>query len=54
MPPGNLPRNSHLAWEHLGIPLEELEEVGREREVRASLIKLLPQRPDLEKAENNG
>lgn len=26
---------SHLAWEHLGIPQEELESVSREREVRA-------------------
>ncbi|KAK3558236.1 hypothetical protein QTP86_013969 [Hemibagrus guttatus] len=34
-----------LAWEHLGIPPEELEEVAREREVWASLLRLLPPRP---------
>ncbi|PWA30791.1 hypothetical protein CCH79_00017406 [Gambusia affinis] len=37
---------SRLAWERLGIPPEELEEVAGEREVWASLLKLLPQRPD--------
>ncbi|XP_042604086.1 uncharacterized protein LOC122141275 [Cyprinus carpio] len=30
---------SRLAWERLGIPPEELEEVSREREVWASLLK---------------
>uniref|UniRef100_A0A3B5Q8Y2 Reverse transcriptase domain-containing protein n=1 Tax=Xiphophorus maculatus TaxID=8083 RepID=A0A3B5Q8Y2_XIPMA len=38
---------SRLAWERLGIPPEELEEVAGEREVWASLLKLLPPRPDL-------
>uniref|UniRef100_A0A3P9PV83 Reverse transcriptase domain-containing protein n=1 Tax=Poecilia reticulata TaxID=8081 RepID=A0A3P9PV83_POERE len=37
---------SRLAWERLGIPPEELEEVAGEREVWASLLKLLPPRPD--------
>lgn len=36
---------SRLAWERLGIPPEELEEVSREREVWASLLRLLPPRP---------
>ncbi|KAK3543929.1 hypothetical protein QTP70_031842 [Hemibagrus guttatus] len=31
-----------LAWERLGVPPEELEEVAREREVWASLLRLLP------------
>ncbi|KAK3536643.1 hypothetical protein QTP86_015444, partial [Hemibagrus guttatus] len=34
-----------LAWECLGVPPEELEEVAREREVWASLLRLLPPRP---------
>ncbi|KAK3575581.1 hypothetical protein QTP86_030516 [Hemibagrus guttatus] len=34
-----------LAWERLGVPPEELEEVAREREVWASLLRLLPLRP---------
>ncbi len=33
---------SRLAWERLGVPPEELEEVSREREVWASLLRLLP------------
>ncbi|KAK0145331.1 putative uncharacterized transposon-derived protein F52C9.6 [Merluccius polli] len=37
---------SRLAWEHLGIPQEELDEVAGEREVWASLLRLLPPRPD--------
>ena len=37
---------SRLAWEHLGIPREELDEVAGEREVWASLLRLLPPRPD--------
>ncbi|KAK0143194.1 Craniofacial development protein 2 [Merluccius polli] len=37
---------SRLAWEHLGIPQEELAEVAGEREVWASLLRLLPPRPD--------
>ncbi len=36
---------SRLAWERLGVPPEELEEVSREREVWASLLRLLPLRP---------
>ncbi|KAK3562555.1 hypothetical protein QTP86_002034 [Hemibagrus guttatus] len=36
---------SRLAWEHLGVPPEELEEVSGEREVWASLLRLLPPRP---------
>ena len=37
---------SRLAWERLGIPQEELDQVAGEREVWASLIRLLPPRPD--------
>ncbi|KAK3517717.1 hypothetical protein QTP70_016386 [Hemibagrus guttatus] len=37
-----------LAWEHLVVPPEELEEVAREREVWASLLRLLPPRPGSE------
>jgi len=33
-----------LAWEHLGVPPDELEEVC-EREVWESLLRLLPPRP---------
>ena len=33
---------SRLAWEHLGVPLEELEEVAGDRDVWVSLLKLLP------------
>ncbi|KAK3510350.1 hypothetical protein QTP70_004939 [Hemibagrus guttatus] len=36
---------SRLTWERLGIPPEDLEEVSREREVWASLLRLLPPRP---------
>ncbi|GAA6083977.1 receptor-type tyrosine-protein phosphatase F-like, partial [Tachysurus ichikawai] len=36
---------SRLAWERLGIPPEELEEVSGEKEVWASLLSLLPPRP---------
>ncbi len=36
---------SRLAWECLGIPLEGQEEVSREREVWASLLRLLLPRP---------
>ncbi|TWW59340.1 hypothetical protein D4764_06G0008700 [Takifugu flavidus] len=38
--------SSRLVWECLGIPLDELEEVAGEREVWASLLRLLPPRPD--------
>ncbi|KAI3360205.1 hypothetical protein L3Q82_014514 [Scortum barcoo] len=34
-----------LAWECLGVPPEELEEVSGVREVWASLLRLLPPRP---------
>ncbi|TWW60112.1 hypothetical protein D4764_05G0002020 [Takifugu flavidus] len=37
---------SRLAWERLGIPPDELEEVAGEREVWAFLLRLLPPRPD--------
>ncbi|TWW59961.1 R2 Retrovirus-related Pol polyprotein from type I retrotransposable element [Takifugu flavidus] len=37
---------SRLAWERLGIPPDELEEVAGEREVWAPLLRLLPPRPD--------
>ena len=37
---------SRLAWERLGIPQEELDQVAGEREVWASLLRLLPLRPD--------
>ncbi|KAK0134423.1 hypothetical protein N1851_030009 [Merluccius polli] len=49
MPPGSLPGEvfrARLAWECLGIPQEELDEVAGEREVWASLLRLLPPRPD--------
>ncbi|KAK3550607.1 hypothetical protein QTP70_000697 [Hemibagrus guttatus] len=36
---------SRLAWERLGVSPEELEEVSGEREVWASLLRLLPPRP---------
>ncbi|KAI3366659.1 hypothetical protein L3Q82_009337, partial [Scortum barcoo] len=36
---------SRLAWERLGVPPEELEEVSGVREVWASLLRLLPPRP---------
>ena len=37
---------SRLAWERLGIPQEELDEVAGEREVWTSLLRLLPPQPD--------
>ena len=37
---------SRLAWKRLGVPREELDEVAGEREVWASLLRLLPPRPD--------
>ncbi|KAK0132083.1 hypothetical protein N1851_024332 [Merluccius polli] len=36
---------SRLARKRLGIPQEELDEVAGEREVWASLLRLLPPRP---------
>ena len=38
---------SRLAWERLGVPPDKLEEVAGEREVWASLLRLLPPRPGL-------
>lgn len=38
---------SCLAWEHLGISPEELEEVTGLRVVSASLLRLPPRRPSL-------
>ncbi|TWW64119.1 R2DM Retrovirus-related Pol polyprotein from type II retrotransposable element [Takifugu flavidus] len=40
---------SRLAWERLGIPPDELEEVAGEREVWASLLRLLPRDPTPDK-----
>ena len=37
---------AQLAWERLGIPPEELDEVAGEREAWAPLLELLPPRPD--------
>ncbi|XDV53670.1 hypothetical protein PO909_022108 [Leuciscus waleckii] len=45
---------SRLAWERLGVPPEELEEVSREREVWASLLRLLPPRSGPGQAEDDG
>ncbi|MEQ2288513.1 hypothetical protein AMECASPLE_023364 [Ameca splendens] len=36
---------SLTAWERLGLPLEELEEVSGERDVWVSLLSLLPPQP---------
>lgn len=47
-------RGTRLAWEHLGIPLQELEEVSRDDEVWASLLKLLPHDPASDKAAEHG
>jgi len=41
----NAPYVSRLAWERLGVPPEELEEVAGHRDVWVSLLKLLPPRP---------
>ena len=38
-----------LAWERFGILQEELDEVAGERKVWASLLRLLPPRPDPDK-----
>ncbi|XP_061740413.1 uncharacterized protein LOC133541215 [Nerophis ophidion] len=38
---------SRLAWERLGTPRGELDEVAGEREVWVSLLRLFPPRPDL-------
>ena len=45
---------SQLAWERLGVPPEELEEVSGDRDVWVSLLKLLPPRPDPREAADNG
>ncbi|KAL7846506.1 hypothetical protein SRHO_G00214860 [Serrasalmus rhombeus] len=55
-PPGRRPRGrprtrwcdyiAQLAWERLGIPPRELAEVAGEREVWASLLRMLPLRPE--------
>ena len=37
---------SRLAWERLGVPPEELEEVAGDRDIWVFLLKLLPTRPD--------
>ena len=37
---------SQLAWEHLEIPQQKLEEVTEERVVWASLLRLLPPMPE--------
>ena len=42
-------RRLRLAWERLGVPREELDKVAGEREVWASLLRLLPPRPDQDK-----
>jgi len=57
MPPGRRPRVrtrtkwrdyiSHLGWERLGIPQEELESVAGERGGWVYLLDLLVLRPDL-------
>ena len=36
---------AQLAWEHLGVPPDKLEEVSGEREVWTSLLGLLPPLP---------
>lgn len=40
--PGNTGMSTRLAWGHLGILLEELEEVWGVEKVRVSLLRLLP------------
>jgi len=39
---------SHLAWEHLGVPQEELESIFGERDVWGALLGLLPPRPGIQ------
>jgi len=43
-----------LAWERVGVPPEELEEVAGDRDVWVSLLKLLPPRPDTGEAADDG
>jgi len=38
---------SHLAWEHLRIPQEELESVSGEKIIWGALLSLLPPRPQV-------
>ncbi|KAM9351969.1 uncharacterized protein tmed6 [Symphorus nematophorus] len=45
---------SHLAWERLGIPQEELESVVMERDIWNSLLSLLPPQPNPGYVEENG
>ncbi|XP_061782440.1 putative CENPB DNA-binding domain-containing protein 1 isoform X3 [Nerophis lumbriciformis] len=47
--PGHIGKTMSPGWavERLGIPREELDEVVGDREVRASLLRLLPLQPDL-------
>ncbi|KAK0138540.1 putative uncharacterized transposon-derived protein F52C9.6 [Merluccius polli] len=46
LPDACLVRCLVLAWERLGIPQEKLDKVAGEREVLASLLRLLPPRPN--------
>lgn len=48
-----LKKESHQAWLACGTP-DELEEVAGEREVCASLLRLLPLQPGLGRAVENG
>ena len=51
-PTGRRPRGRLCLWAGLGTPRdprEELDEVAGEREVWASLLRLLPPRPDQDK-----
>ncbi len=43
-----------MVWERLEIPHSELADMAREREVSGPLLKLLPPRPDHDKAVDNG
>ena len=63
-PPGKRPKGkprsrwrdyiSHLAWERLGIPQEQLESVAGDRDVWITLLSLPPSQPDPGLAEGNG
>lgn len=43
-----------LAWKRLSVPLDELQEVSRVREVWVSLLRLLPSRLEPRQALENG
>lgn len=43
-----------LAWECLDVSLDKLEELVGDSEVSASLLRLLPLRPNFTEAEENG